>query len=208
MATSSASATNPLPLGEYSVGASAKVPPVPDDTFYEVIDGHIVELPPMGVYESEIAFLIADALNQVVKAQNLGKVVVELLFRLDRVGKLKRRPDLGFVSAKKWPIDKRVPKGEAWDMVPDLAVEVVSESNTANEIALKLVDYFRTGSSQVWVVYPETRQIYVYTSLTSVKILSDSDALEGGDFIPGFRLSLRELFGDEPTLEASRSTQP
>ena len=156
----------------------------------------------MGVYESEIASLLAIALGPVINAQKLGRVVVETLFWLDRSGKLKRRPDLAFVSAKKWPLGKRVPKGEAWDIIPDLAVEVVSESNSANEIALKLVEYFRSGASQVWVVYPETRQVYVYTTLNSVRILGASDTLDGGDLIPGFQLSLTELFGDETTTDS------
>ena len=119
---------------------------------------------------------------------------MELLFRIDPSRKLKRRPDLAFVSAEKWPLNRRVPEGEAWDMVPDLAIEVVSESNTANEIGLKLADYFATGSKQVWVVYPKLKQVYVYSSLTSVRILTESDELDGGDLIPGFRFPLSQLF--------------
>jgi Uma2 family endonuclease len=178
---------------------------VPDDSFYEVVDGQIVELPPMGVYESEIASLLALALGPVIKAQKLGRVIVETLFWLDRSGKLKRRPDVAFVSAKKWPVSKRLPKTEAWDIIPDLAIEVVSESNTANEIALKLVDYFRAGVRQVWVVYPVSKQVYVYTSLTLVQILSESDALDGGDIIPGFRLHLKDLFEDAPETESGEA---
>lgn len=198
MATVISPDANPNPPANYAEKGGLVAPSVADDCFYEVVDGRIVELPPMGVYESEIAFLLAFALEQVAKAQKLGRVVVELLFRLDPARKLKRRPDLAFVSAAKWPLGRRVPKGEAWDMVPDLAIEVVSESNTANEIGLKLADYFATGSKQVWVVYPELKQVYVYSSLTSVRILTQFDDLEGGDLIVGFRLPLSQLFEDAP----------
>ena len=128
----------------------------------------------MGAYESELAFSLAFAIEQVVNALRLGKVVVEMLFRIDIARDLKRRPDLAFVSAARWPFGKRVPKGEAWDMVPDLAVEVVSPSNGAAEIAGKIRDYFQTGTTLVWVIYPETRQVYVYTSVSDVQHLDSS----------------------------------
>jgi Uma2 family endonuclease len=185
---------------------STLAPSIPHNgELYEVIEGKIVELPPMGVYESELAFLLAVALEEFVKARKLGKVVVELLFRIDVPRNLKRRPDLAFVSAKKWPVGKRVPKGEAWDMVPDLAIEIISESNTANEIALKLADYFRAGLGQVWVIYPEVKLVYVYTSPTSVQILAEPAQLDGGDLLPGFRLPLTQLFEDAPEAEPSES---
>jgi Uma2 family endonuclease len=160
----------------------------------------------MGAYQTATASLLAIALGSVIKAQKLGRLAVEGLFGLDRAGKLKRRPDLAFVSAEKWPLSKRVPQTEAWDVIPDLAVEVVSQSNKADEIAVKLRDYFRAGVRQVWVIYPVTRQVYVYTSLTSVQILIEPAELDGGDLIPGFRLSLTELFEDGPGDEEPEAT--
>ena len=127
--------------------------------------------------------------------------MIELLFRIDAKRKLKRRPDIAFVSAKKWPVGKRVPKGEAWDMVPDLAVEVVSESNSAQEVIQKVVDYLSGGSRLVWVVYPDVKQVHVYTDLTSARILTELAELDGGDLVPGFRLSLTELFEDADSAE-------
>ncbi len=179
---------------------------VASDRLYEVVDGNVVETPPMGASECELASLIAFAMNQIVQSQQRGKVLVELLFLLDAARGLKRRPDLAFVSSRKWPVRRRIPDGEAWDMVPDLAVEVVSESNSANEINAKLVDYFRAGVQQVWVIYRVSRQVYAYTALTQVQILAEPAELDGGELIPGFRLSLSELFGDvdiEPTAAAT-----
>jgi len=98
-------------------------------------------------------------------------------------------------------VGKRVPKGEAWDMVPDLAVEVVSESNSAQEVVQKVVDYLSGGSRLVWVVYPDVKQVHVYTDLTSARILTEPAELDGGDLVPGFRLSLTELFEDADSAE-------
>ena len=63
-------------------------------------------------------------------------------------------------------------------------------------MTFKLVDYFRAGVEQVWVIYPVSRQVYVYTTLTTVRILTEPAELDGGDVVPGFRLSLTELFED------------
>jgi Uma2 family endonuclease len=101
----------------------------------------------------------------------------------------------------RWPFGKRVPKGEAWDMVPDLAVEVVSPANGVGEIAEKIRDYFQTGTQRVWVIYPETRQVYVYSTVRDLQILFEPDDLDGGELLPGFRLSLSRLFEDEIEAE-------
>jgi Uma2 family endonuclease len=164
---------------------------------YEVVDGRILELPPMGAYESDIANFLARLLDEHASKSRLGRAFVELLFLIDVARGLKRRPDLAFVSVARWPYGKRAPKGEAWDMVPDLAVEVVSPSNGAAEIAEKVRDYFQAGTPLVWVIYPGTRQVYVYTSVSAVRILLEPADLDGGDLLPGFHLPLNRLFEDE-----------
>jgi Uma2 family endonuclease len=198
-------ATATLPTATDPVRASTSEPSPPrfpqDDVLYEVVDGKIVELPPMGILETEIGFALATALDRAVKAHRSGKVVSELLFRIDVVRNLKRRPDLAFVSKARWPYGKRVPSAEAWDMVPDLAVEVVSDSNGANEVIVKVNEYFQAGSRLVWVVYTVVRQVYVYSSATDVHILAEQDELDGGEVIAGFCLPLRTLFEDEPDAD-------
>jgi Uma2 family endonuclease len=201
MTTITRSDRNPLPLGDLPEESPLTPPPVPDDSFYEVVDGQIVELPPMGVYETRIATLLALALGAVVEPRKLGRVVVETMFWLNRSGKLKRRPDLAFVSAEKWPLTRKLPRAEAWDIVPDLAIEIVSETNSAWGVASKVVDFFTAGVRQVWVVYPELRQVYIHADRHSAQIITAPDVLDGGELIPGFRLPLSELFEDEPGAE-------
>ena len=81
-------------------------------------------------------------------------------------------------------------------MIPDLAVEVVSQRNTADEVAGKIDEYFHAGVRQVWVVYPVTSKVQVYESPTRVQILQLGDELQGDPLIPGFRLPLSVLFGE------------
>jgi Uma2 family endonuclease len=164
---------------------------------YEVVGGHVVEKPPMGAFESTLASFLARWLAPYADERHLGLVVTETLFLIDPARTLKRRPDLAFVSAERWPLRRRVPRTEAWEVVPDLAIEVISLSNTADQVNEKIEDYFHSNVRQVWVIYPGTSKVYIYDSPTSVRILQVGDDLDGGTLLPGFRLPLAVLFGQE-----------
>jgi len=162
-----------------------------------VVDGQIVEPPPMGTYPTWIASLLILPLGTFARTQGLGRAVVEMLFRIDPATKLQRRPDLAFVSYERWPRTRRVPKDAAWEVVPDLAIEVVSPTNLAEDLLAKVHEYFRAGVRQVWVVYPAAAQLHVHESPTHIRVLGRSDELDGGPLLSGFRLPLAELFEDE-----------
>ena len=130
----------------------------------------------------------------------IGRAFLEMLFRLDPAGKLQRRPDLAVVLYERWP-DRIVPDAEAWEMIPALAVEVVSKSNAALEILAKIYDYFDHGVSLVWIIYPKYRVIHVYESPKSIRVLDAADTVDGGKVLPDFHLSLADLF-DQPTSRA------
>jgi Uma2 family endonuclease len=168
-----------------------------DLELYEVVDGQIVEKPAMSAFASVLAAILIRWMAPYVDENQLGRVVPETLFLLDPALGLKRRPDLAFVSTERWPLRRRVPRTEAWEIVPDLAVEVISRTNGAEQVAEKIEEYFRSGARQVWVVYPGTRKIYLYDTPTSVKILQVGDDLDGGSVLPGFRLPLENLFLQE-----------
>lgn len=169
----------------------------PDDALYELVDGTLVEKK-VGAQQIEIANVLAFAITAFARPRRLGRALVEMVFRIDPATNLQRRPDAAFVSAARWPFPRRVPDVPAWDMVPDLAIEVNSPTNTADGILDKRLEYFRAGVAQVWVIYPKQREAHIYTSPTEVRILTADQELDGGDLLPGFRLSLSVLFEDEP----------
>jgi Uma2 family endonuclease len=178
---------------------SPVAPRLDDETHYEVFNGQRVATPRMGAYESclanDLAYYIIEHFSRFGRP---GRVVVEMLFRIDVATDLQRRPDVAYVSYERWPRRRRpAPKG-AWNVVPDLAVEVVSENNRANEIQDKIQDYFRGGVRLVWVVYPQQSQVFVYESPTRINVADQEDVLDGGEVLPGFRLPLEALF---PTTE-------
>ncbi len=173
--------------------------------FYEVVDGQVVENRPMGAQESVLASFLQGLLGPFALSNGLGRAATETLFLIDRTRNLKRRPDLAFVSERRWPLRRRVPQTEAWDVVPDLAVEFISESNSAYSVVVKIEEYFQAGVRRVWVIYPVVSKVYIYDSPSRIRVLQLGDDLEGEDLVPGFRVALTTLFegsGAEPDLAA------
>jgi Uma2 family endonuclease len=166
-----------------------------DDILFEIIDGKIMELPPMSAYAVRIASSLARKLGNFAEANNLGEAVHEVLFRLPLERDRNRRPDAAFVSYQRWPKDRPMPiGGNAWDVAPDLAVEVISPTDLAEELFDKTAEYFQAGVRLVWHVYPRLRFVQVYESLTFARGLTAADELDGGAVLPGFRIPVAALF--------------
>jgi Uma2 family endonuclease len=171
--------------------------PIEPSVPFEVVDGKVVEKAPMGAYESWLTRALFKILDAAVEERGLGLVVFEMMFSLRPAVARDRRPDLAFVSAERWPIGKAVPHEAAWSVVPDLAIEVVSPSNSMTEVMTKVNEYFAAGVRRVWVIYPDQCIVYDYASPTSISVRTAADDLEGGDLVPGFRLGLAGFFGVE-----------
>ena len=164
------------------------------DGLYEVVDGHYQEKE-MGAFESGVAMILYDSIKALLATEPLGTATIEVLFLIDRAANTRRRPDVAFISAERWPLGEFPPRQAAWDVVPDLAIEVVSPSNRSRDDLRKLHEYFRAGVRLAWFVYPESTQVYVYESPLAARIVSISESLDGGDVLPGLRLPLAKLFG-------------
>ena len=161
---------------------------------YEIVDGQVVEEPPLGAWEGYVATTIGYLLNGFVRPNQLGRVAGEVLFILRAEPLLQRRPDVAFVSAVRSPLTHRFKRGAAWDVIPDLAVEVVSPSDTAAEVQAKVAEYLGVGVRLVWVVYPDQEEVYVYESPRVVRIFGREDTVDGGAVLPGFAMSVAEVF--------------
>lgn len=159
----------------------------------ELIDGVLVEKP-MGYLESLLAGAILEALRRFVRPRKLGIVLGE-------GGTLKilphqvRIPDVCFLRWERFPGGK-LPKVPIPAVAPDLAVEVLSPGNTAAEMRRKLREYFAAGTELVWHVDPSSRSVTVFTAPDQSTVLEGDAVLTGGDVLPGFALSLRDLFAE------------
>jgi Uma2 family endonuclease len=175
----------------------AKVPArdLQDEPLFEILDGLKVEISHMSAFASIIASRLLGRLHFFLMSAPLGEAVMETLFHLALPKDRNRRPDVAFVSFERWPRSRpREMDENAWDVVPDLAVEVVSPHDLTEELQDKIDEYFRAGVRLVWVIYPKHARIHMYQSPSRVRALCRSDTLEGGDVLPQFRLSLTELF--------------
>jgi Uma2 family endonuclease len=95
------------------------------------------------------------------------------------------------------PARKR-PTEPIGNLAPALTVEVLSKGNTRAETARKLREYFLGGTRLVWLVDPSTRSVRVHTAPDQVRVLHETDTLDGGDLLPGLSLALREVFAGVP----------
>ena len=163
-----------------------------EEPLYEVVRGIQVELPPMGMEASDSASELSARMRVFASDQRLGRVIQEGLFVIDAAADTKRRPDVAFVSAERWPLDRRLPTGD-WEMVPDLAIEVVSPNDTSYAVAKKVDEYFAAGVREVWVVMPPRRDATIYTLDRSPRIVTAGETLET-PLLPGFQLPLATLF--------------
>jgi Uma2 family endonuclease len=162
-----------------------------EDRLYELIDGVLLEKT-MGWFESQVAAWLIYFLQDFLIRNNLGVVSApDGMMRL--APGLVRIPDVAFVSRERLP-GGRPPRDSIPNIVPDLAVEIVSEGNTQKEMQRKLEDYFAAGTRLVWYIDVRNRIISVYTSPQSVTVLDEAAVIDGGNVLPGFRLAIRELF--------------
>ncbi len=172
-----------------------------DKRLVELIDGTLVEKT-LGFEES----LVAGKLNRLVgnfaeDIHRLGLVTiadgaVRLLPQQVRI------PDVAFFSWDRLP-DRTLPFPKVPKIAPNLAIEVLSESNTVREMERKLDDYFSAGVELVWYVDPVLRTVEVYTSLTDCEELKGNDTLTGGTVLPGFSVTLDQIFASLSTIPAA-----
>jgi Uma2 family endonuclease len=157
----------------------------------ELVDGALVEKP-MGFYESVVATWIVRLMAPYFEREDPGILSgADGPFRLAKG--LVRLPDVCFVS---W---SRIPDRRAWmksisDLAPDLAIEVLSPGNTRKEMARKLREYFAAGTTLVWYIDARRRTAVAYTSPTDFITHDESGSLDASPVLPGFSISLNELF--------------
>ena len=159
----------------------------------ELVDGVLVEKP-MGLEESFLACWLMTLLNQFVIPRNLGIVTGEAGL-MELPGGPVRGPDVAFTSWARMPARRR-PAEPIPQLAPNLVVEVLSPSNTVGEMTRKRAEYFRSGVELVWEINPRTRIVRVYPAPDRHQDLTAADTLSGDPVLPGFAVSLAELFAE------------
>ena len=164
-----------------------------ENRLFELVDGTLVKKA-MGYRESALAIWLIEFLAPFVRRNDLGIVTGEAGM-MQLFSGLVRIPDIAFVSWERLP-NERMPTEPVPNLVPDLAVEVLSAANTMGEMARKRHEYFAAGVRLLWLIDPATRTIAVYNSADKCSVLTELDTLIGGEVLPGFTLPLSDLFAE------------
>ena len=167
---------------------------MPDDGYrYELIKGELRQMSPAGRKHGRIAASISRRLGQFVEENSLGETyAAETGFIIDTDPDTVRAPDASFISRE---------RAEAVDEddgffpgPPDLAVEVISPSDSYTEVEEKALDWLRAGTLMVIVIDPKKQTATIYRDLDDICILTLNQTIEGGDVVPGWSLALSDLF--------------
>jgi Uma2 family endonuclease len=166
---------------------------LPDDGYHrhELVRGELRRMSPVGRRHGEIAVRLGALLDPFLRRAGLGRVMVEVGFRVERDPDTVLGPDVAFLARE------RITQQDEEGFVagpPELAVEVVSPNDTYNEVHEKALDWLAFGARLVWVVAPRRRTVTVYRAPDDIVVLDAEATLDGGDVMPGWSATVAELF--------------
>ena len=162
--------------------------PENSERLFEFIAGEIVEVP-SNPYSSMVgAKILFHIMRFVTENKVAGYVTGEAGGYV--VSGERYAPDVAFISAARQP---ELPYEGYNPNAPDLAVEVVSPSDSEKRLRIKLANYLAAGTT-VWVVYPQNKEVEVYAPGQPARILTEQQTLDGGAALPGFQLPLTGIF--------------
>lgn len=163
----------------------------------EVVNGQWVEseAPMTGKRHGRIEAMLIFLLMSHILPRKLGRVYPgDTTFVIegtpDNIQTI-RMPDVSFVAAGR---EDELNPDEVHYLAPDLAIEIISPSERYHEIRAKLDDYFRSGVRQVWLVYPEKKQVVIHQPDGTATTYSEQDTLSSPEVLPDFTLDIKSLF--------------
>ncbi len=160
----------------------------------ELIRGEIIHMAPAGAEHGDVAARLLLHVMVFVDAHNLGKVfATDTGFIIERNPDTVRAPDVAFVRKDRLT-QGNLPRG-FFPGPPDLAIEVVSPSDSLSDVTVKVDQWLAAGATSVWVVDPPNRTIAVYRADNRVLRYRNADELRDEPTLPGFSLRLDAVFG-------------
>jgi Uma2 family endonuclease len=153
----------------------------------ELSEGEVIIVPPAKSIHSKISLRLFRILDAWMTNAHSGEVWHEAGFQLGP--RIVRQPDVA-VGLGRWD----APEDGWYQGAPDIAVEVLSPGNTAEDIELKISQYLAAGAKLVWIVSPKAKHVRIYRADGTHTLLRETDSLTGEAVLPGFSLSLSDLF--------------
>jgi len=174
----------PLTLEEF-----ARLPK--DGACHEMNAGELLTLPPPKSLHTRVAVTILEALQEQLRQHAALRVIPEAGYVLSRDPLTIRQPDVSVLSRERI---RATDPDSYFEGAPELAVEVVSPSESAEDLEIKTRQYLQNGGQQVWIIYPRTQTVHVFSGGSAAIILDRDQTLDGGDLLPGLHISVASLF--------------
>jgi Uma2 family endonuclease len=168
--------------------------PADNEQHYELVRGDLLMMSPVSPVQGHYAARLIGALQPYVEDNDLGAVyTAEPGFTLELEPELViRAPDVAFVRKERIPPAEQ--QAGYWPLAPDLAVGVISPSETATSVQAKVQDYLAAGTRLIWLVYPDNKIVVEYQLPLQIRQYDIAESLAGGAVIPGFQYALQRLF--------------
>ena len=155
---------------------------------YEYVEGELVPMLPTSAEHGDISMNLISSLNTYVRDNQLGRVYApDTGFQ---VGERVLMPDIAFVSTDRLPADR----SKTFPVPPDLAIEVVSPTDSSSQVEDKAFAYLEAGTQLVWVVKPRSKTVTVYRSEMDITLLTRNDTVTGEEVVEGFSCQVATLF--------------
>ena len=165
----------------------------PDNLRHELVRGELTTMPPTNDEHGARTGRITLRIGDFVDRNDLGVFFgAETGFVIDRQPDTVRAPDFAFVCKER--MAKQGLTGKFYPAAPDLAVEVLSPSDSHSEVMEKIDEWLTAGTRLVWVVDPAKKTVGVYAPNHQPRILKKTDQLDGEQVLPGFSLAVAEIF--------------
>jgi Uma2 family endonuclease len=166
---------------------------LPDDGWlYELRMGELIRRAPTGEQHGQFTNTLNVLLSIHVRANGLGIILAaETGFKLAMDPDTVRAPDIAFVRRERVPEDG--PPGGYRPGRPDLAVEAVSPSDSAEGVDEKVNEYLRAGTRPVWLLFSRRRCVEFCHPDGTRRVLTEAQTRDGADVVPGFACRVGEI---------------
>jgi Uma2 family endonuclease len=151
----------------------------------ELLDGELIRLPPGKLKHTKIIHWLYDTLKPIVERagakHGLGMIYMEAGYKMGLKAWL--QPDVSISYRDQ-------PSNDYLEGAPALAIEVISESNTAEQTDRKVKTYLANGGTEVWVLYPKTECVWVFRTGHAEEFRGSLQST----LLQGSKIDLEELF--------------
>lgn len=158
---------------------------------HEISAGELITMPPAKSLHSLIALAVLEILQTYLRERALGRAIPEAGYVLSRNPLTIRQPDVSVLSKDRI---QSTGADEYFEGAPELAVEIVSPSDSAEDLQIKVDQYLSAGAKQVWILYPKTKSVHVFRSGGFYATYDETQTLTGGDLLPQFSVKVADLF--------------